>query len=341
MNCTDRLHKLSQFTAALLLRAIIVAVLLGAASDAIAIPAQLLITDDFGVQRYEFQSAALSNLVPDTANSGAFTGLALGPNGNLFVAANLPVPQIFEFDASSGAQVGSGPFVNYEGDPPSPDPHDVINPQGLGFSPINGNLYVGDISGSTANVHIYDSTGASLGALSDATLNQPNDVAFDAAGDLYIVNPGMANVLKSVAGTQPLAQFVGVQSGGLTIPTTLTFGPDGELYVLDHSTSNINRYNSDGSFDTIFVQFSQFQASDLEFGPDGKLYVLGSDLLSGAGQVLQFAADGTPEGALVSGGLTNPRFLVFAVPEPASLGLLTASAVILLTSTRSVHRRRQ
>lgn len=31
---------------------------------------------------------------------------------------------------------------------------------------------------------IYDSAGASLGALADANLNQPGDVAFDAAGDL-------------------------------------------------------------------------------------------------------------------------------------------------------------
>jgi hypothetical protein len=338
---TLRKYKLTFFTATIAIQFVIAATLLGAASEAIAIQPQLLITDDNGVQRYNFQSATLSNLVPDTADPGAFTGLAIGPTGNLFVAATLPAPQIFEFDPTSGAQVGSGPFVNYQGMPPSPDPHDVIDPRGLGFSPTNGNLYVGDISGSTANVHIYDSTGASLGALTDATLNQPGDVAFDAAGDLYVVNPGMANVLKSVAGTQPFTEFVGVQSGGLTNPIALSFGPDGELYVVDQSTSNINRYNSDGSFDTVFIQFPLFQPADLEFGRDGKLYVLGSDLLSGAGQVLRFAADGSPDGVLIDGGLTNPRFLILAVPEPATLGLVAVGVGMLLTRKRFARKQRR
>lgn len=151
-----------------------------------------------------------------------------------------------------------------------------------------------------------------------------------------MVNPGLANVLKSLGGTQPLTQFVDVQSGGLTIPIALTFGSDGKLYVLDQSTSSIHRYNSDGSFDTLFAQFPLFQPSDLEFGPDGKLYVLGTDLLGGEGQVLRFAADGTPENVLFSGGLTNPHFLVFAVPEPSTLVLLGSTMLLVLR-----HRSRR
>ena len=285
-----------------------------------------------GVQRYNFQSATLSNLVPDTADPGAFTGLAIGPNGNLFVAATLLFPQIFEYDASSGAQVGSGPFVNYQGMPPSPDPHDVIDPRGLDFSPTNGNLYVGDISGVAANVHIYDSACASLGALTDPTLNQPGDVAFDAAGDLYVVNPGMANVLKSVTGTQPFTEFVGVVSG-LTNPIALTFGPDGGLYVVDQATANINRYTSDGSFDNVFIQFPLFQPTDLEFGRDGKLFVLGSDL-----------ERCRPGPAIHRRRLARrragrrradePALLILAVPEPASFGLLAIWAVAALLTRR-------
>src|SRR5262249_40954875 len=149
-----------------------------------------------------------------------------------------------------------------------------------------------------ANVHMYDTTGSSLGTLTDATLADPSDVAFDASGNLYVVNPGFSNVLVSASGTQPFTPFVSTQSGGLINPTALTFGPDGKLYVLDASTGAIDRYNSNGSFDTTIVTLGLFQPSDLAFGPDGKLYVSGTDLLQNLGEVLRFSADGTADGAL-------------------------------------------
>ncbi len=146
------------------------------------------------------------------------------------------------------------------------------------FSPSNHNLYIADLSGATANVHVYGgASGASLFALTDPTLDEPSDVAFDAQGNMYVVNPGFENVLKSVAGTQPFTQFVSPGSGGLVNPTALAFGPDGKLYVLD-TTSNaeIYRYNADGSFDTAVIpSFGLFQPADLAFGPDGNALHLG------------------------------------------------------------------
>ena len=203
------------------------------------------------------------------------------------------------------------------------------------FSPLNHNLYIADLSGATTNAHVYDGTsGSSLFALTDPTLDEPSDLAFDAKGNLYIVNPGFENVLKSVAGTQAFTEFVTAGSGGLVNPTALTFGPDGKLYVLD-TTSNpeIYRYNADGSFDTAIIpSFGFFQPADLAFGPDGMLYVSGTDLFQNVGEVLRFTSDGTPNGALIDSGLSNPTFLTFSVPEPSTamlfgLGIAIAMAV--------------
>ena len=44
---------------------------------------ELFISDDNGIEKYDFQTATLSNLVPDNSNPGSFMGLAVGPNGNL------------------------------------------------------------------------------------------------------------------------------------------------------------------------------------------------------------------------------------------------------------------
>ena len=46
---------------------------------------------------------------------------------------------------------------------------------------------------------------------------------------------GNADILRSIGGTGPLTEFVPQLSGGLVNPTSLAFGPDGKLYVLDNT----------------------------------------------------------------------------------------------------------
>jgi DNA-binding beta-propeller fold protein YncE len=171
-------------------------------------------------------------------------------------------------------------------------------------------------------------------------LSQPTDVAFDTAGNLYVVNPGMAKVLISVGGTQPLAEFFATQTGGLVIPSALTFGPNGELYVLDSSNSDgpaIRRYTAAGVADGTVISYAStfFQPNDIAFGPDGKLYVSGVDLSLNAGQVLRYLPNGANDGVLIASGPSYPTFMTFSVPEPATLVLMMIAGAVLLIRRRN------
>jgi sugar lactone lactonase YvrE len=277
-----------------------------------------------------FDASTGAPIAPDISLLGV-TGVAIGPNGNLFAVTSNPgfqsdVGSVYQYDPTTHAKLG-GPYVTFNG---QNDGHDVQGPNGMRFG-TSGNLYIADTTNS--DVHIYGSANNSLGVLSSAQLIQPTDVAFDTSGNLYVAS-GNADILRSIGGTGPLTEFVVQQAGGLTIPVSLAFSPAGKLYVLDN-TSNpaIRRYDATGAFEANVVSFTGnlgfFFPTQIAFGPDGKLYVSGTDGNVGDGEILRFQADGTPEGPFIT-GLSNPSFMTFAVPEPATTMMFAIGAIGLL-----------
>lgn len=75
--------------------------------------------------------------------------------------------------------------------------------------------------------------------------------------------------------------FIPAGSGGLEAPSSLAFGPDGNLYVSDYDNASVLRYNGrTGDFIDVFVPPGSGGIARLEtlaFGPDNNLYVTGLD----------------------------------------------------------------
>lgn len=290
--------------------------------------ANLFVSDGDSILRFDATTGAA---VGSPISLESATGLTAGADGLLYAAHTTPQPEVFRFNPSTGAQIGPGPLVTYNG---QNDGHDVFNPQGIKVG--SGGLYVADVTAS--DVHRYDTSGGSLGSLTSDELVQPQDVAFDSSGNLYVVNPGSANVLRSAGGTGALTEFFPTQTGGLTIPISLAFSPNGELYVLDigNGTPAVRRYTFAGAADGTPIVYSGnnlFQPAYLAFGFDGKLYVSGQDLNTGQGEILRYQTDGTLDGAFIT-GLTNPTFMAFVVPEPAAWVLLIVGTFTFVAAAR-------
>jgi hypothetical protein len=295
---------------------------LAACAAAHAAPMTLYVTDSDVVHAFDGTTGAPLPGFADISLSGA-TGLAVGPDGNLY-AANTNPAQVFRYDPATGAPIDAGPFVTFNG---QNDGHDVQNPQGMRFGP-GGNLYIADVT--LSNVHVYDTAGNSLGSIEGPSLVQPIDVAFDTSGNLpanqVFAVSGTANVLVSEGLGHLFTDFTTPTAGGLINPVSLSFGPDHDLYVLDigGGAPKVVRFAPNGTPAGTVVSFAgdnPFNPAYLAIGPDGKLYLSGQDLNTAAGEILKFGLDGTPLGVLVGSGLVNPNFMTFSVPEPSAIWL--------------------
>lgn len=150
------------------------------------------------------------------------------------------------------------------------------------------------------------------------------------AQDLFVTwrVPGVGSVLRydSVTGAY-LGSFVSAGSGGLTRPTGLTFGPDGNLYVADRN--QVLRYDGvTGAFSGAFATappLSLDNPADIAFGPNGDLYV--SDIDRG---ISRFdGATGAFLGQLVPTGpnLRSPYGLAFGPDNSLFVGSATFGSI--------------
>jgi hypothetical protein len=256
-------------------------------------------------------------------------GLAVGPDHNLYVGSDNLAGGVgagivrFAINGPVGTPLGT--FVNHVGD------NELNNPQGLGLS--GGNLYAADAT--AGNIFVYSSTGTHLQTLSAPSLwlSAPIGLHFNSSGTMYVADVNQGNVLSYSGGN--FAQ-VNSQFGVFTAARDVVAGADGNLYVLDaSSTGGIFRLNpADGSTEKIIDYGSTFfQPSNLAVGPDGKLYVSGQDLFSAKGEVLQYGLDGTGGNVFADTGFgTSPGFMVFSTPEPSALALagLAAAAFVVI-----------
>ena len=223
-------------------------------------------------------------------------GLILGPDRNLYVHSN----GVLRYNPTTAAFMGVFAPSNFG--------------NGLTFGP-DGNLYVSATAPGRVNRY-NGQTGAFMGVFaSGGGLINPTGLAFGRDGDLYVGDFGNLNNTTENNSVRryngKTGAFIGMLPGRERRTGKLTFGPDGNLYVVAYGL--IKRYNGKtGAFIDIFTSGNPkgFVATDLVFGPDGNLYV--SDLYNN--QVLRYnGSTGVLIGKFASGGgLDKASALAFA-----------------------------
>jgi hypothetical protein len=299
---------------------------------------------------------------PTTLNGPA--GMTNGPDGNLYFSSQLN-NSIVEYNVSSHTM---STFI------PSSVLQSVAStfgdsnfaPAGLAFGPDN-NLYVSLNAGRTATsggAVIRFNIGATGGHLVYAGtertvasgLVQPTELAFGVGGDqtsLYVSNSGSQatpqaysstphNVIKIAGATGAAPQqtvFIATGANGLNYPSGLTWGPDGNLYVVDLGATNYNgqvlQYSPSGTFLKVFTQTGTLQyqfPSDAIFLANGNMLTanLGPSYPPNlAGSISQYDPTGAFQGTLDSSSLFpntgpgtsgfSPSQIVLDGPQPLVL----------------------
>jgi sugar lactone lactonase YvrE len=147
----------------------------------------------------------------------------------------------------------------------APDRMAVVVPPGLdgGDTPVK----VSWLPGAT----LY----ARVGTLLATGLHQVDNPVFDRDGNLYVTYSGSrgqeatVSIFRITRGPSGGAREPFVH--GLVNPTSMAFGPDGQLYVSSRFEGRVYRVDGNGKYETIASDLGI--ACGLAFGSDGSLYV--------------------------------------------------------------------
>src|SRR5262245_19358042 len=330
--------------------------------------------DNHQVLRYDAATGAfVDSFVPK--HSGDLKEpqfLVFGPHDhNVYVGSGHfggPLKAVLRYDGSTGAFMDE--FTEHG---------HLESVHGVIFGP-DGNLYVGDRvqranAPAIARIARFDGrTGAYLGEfvpLGSGGLTHPFGMVFGPSIghpnklDLYVgnYNANAPDGILRYDGTTGafLGTFVPDGSGGLDTPLSLTFGPDGNLYVASFAgrtgeTSAVLRYQgpagkTPGAFIDVFVPTGSgglLGAQGVLFGPDGNgdgrqdLYVSNTKLIGVGddkgkdGNIKRY--DGLT-GAFIdtfiptgSGGLNHPVGLTFTATDPVTLAYTGTTSAQVATA---------
>ena len=181
--------------------------------------------------------------------------------------------------------------------------------------------FITDDAEGPGSVQRYNgTTGVSLGTfVSGGSLHGPVGVVFGPDGTLYISSIDNGEVQRysgttgAFLGTIATVPFGVDPTFGFALgPLGLAFGPDGNLYVGNDFTNDVQRYNgTTGASLGTFVSVGLDSPTGLIFGPDGNLYVASfntNDVQRYNGRTGAFQRNFVTAGA---GGLNGPTGLAF------------------------------
>lgn len=270
------------------------------------------ITPDAVIGQADFVSS-LSALV-SAGSLNAPTGVAIGANGDLFVADS-GNNRVLEYTAGAGTgasaiRVYGQPSMSTSTKPSQVSAQTLSSPQGIAVDQ-GSNLYVADTGANRVlifpNTQSAPVTGmsatfvlgpADFGTASGGLFKTPMDVGVDSAGDIYVSDQGNNRVLVFQSVLLPLfggtpSGVVGQQSAsgtsanwdttdGLATPDGL-YAPAGiyvdhqdTLYVGDAGNNRVLQFLKAGAV----VNAATFQAS-VPLGPGALVTLFGNNLVTG------------------------------------------------------------
>jgi gluconolactonase len=180
-------------------------------------------------------------------------------------------------------------------------------------------------------------------------LNSPNDLVFDAAGNLWFTDPpyGLPGTFEDPTKELPFQGVYRVTPGGaitlvtreLEAPNGLAFSPDFKTLYVANSQGHAPIWkafpvNADGTLGAsrVFADSSEFHKRGDKGVPDGlKVDVKGHVFATGPGGVLVYASDGALLGRILTGVPTAN----VAFGEDGSTLFITANHRVLRLRTRT------
>jgi DNA-binding beta-propeller fold protein YncE len=171
--------------------------------------------------------------------------LPAGTSGHpYYVAVNPKTGEVYASDRRDGAVFVFAADGTYQKEF---DPGATIKswqPLGIGFD-ATGNLFVGDVAGTTASVHEFGPDGALLRDYGvTAGLSTPSGIAEDAAGNVYVTDTNNGRLLVFAPSGEQIGIITrGVAEGDLGLPVGVEVDDKGRILVVDSSASAVQIYS--------------------------------------------------------------------------------------------------